>query len=374
MQAAVLICIIGPVGSGEVEVRSVHVNWPGGPMGATWPLHNPTGYTEVEKSMCSYGRANFSAADSVKGDNHNDDSDNIIPDTNVRTLPESPVEQTATPGATDSTDALGHHPPPPSPLIVNASALAGSIKNIDRHADPPAISPASDHPPLPNSTSKIHIAAVTPEPLAESDLGAGTNRVLSESRPTSSSMPTPQASTPEPPEPSIPPTSVLAAPPASAPASATIPSTSEPSNFTTWPKHIKDAYGYFTKETIAVDSVTVVHTRDWGTVNDTPTIDMDWGKLNKAGRNGFLLIMLSLVWWGKVTGRDEGWRKTVMEVLTILHCMLGSVIATPGVIQNTGHPLMGLNIANTAGTRSLKRCCEDGLEEGVSTKKKTRSH
>jgi hypothetical protein len=89
----------------------------------------------------------------IEGDNHDDDSDNIIPDTNIRTPSESSVEWTATPGATDSTNALVHHPPPPSPLIIDASALAGSINNIDGHVDPPMISPASDHPPLPNSTS-----------------------------------------------------------------------------------------------------------------------------------------------------------------------------------------------------------------------------
>jgi len=80
MQAAVSICIIGPIAdrNGEVEVRrygsspcvyepgadngltSVHVNWPGGLAGATWPLHDPVGYTEAEKSMCAYSRANFS--------------------------------------------------------------------------------------------------------------------------------------------------------------------------------------------------------------------------------------------------------------------------------------------------------------------------
>jgi hypothetical protein len=39
---------------------SVHVNWPGGLAAATWPSHDPTGYAEAEKSMCGYGRANFS--------------------------------------------------------------------------------------------------------------------------------------------------------------------------------------------------------------------------------------------------------------------------------------------------------------------------
>jgi len=27
---------------------------------ATWPEHDPIGYGEAEKSMCTYGRANFS--------------------------------------------------------------------------------------------------------------------------------------------------------------------------------------------------------------------------------------------------------------------------------------------------------------------------
>ncbi|KIM88518.1 hypothetical protein PILCRDRAFT_2746 [Piloderma croceum F 1598] len=60
MQAAVSICIIGPL---THHLASVHVNWPGGLAGATWPLHDPNGYTEAEKSMCTYGRANFSAAE-----------------------------------------------------------------------------------------------------------------------------------------------------------------------------------------------------------------------------------------------------------------------------------------------------------------------
>ena len=49
-----------PVSDHLLPIVSVHVNWPGGVQGATWPSHDPTGYTEAEKSMCAYGRANFS--------------------------------------------------------------------------------------------------------------------------------------------------------------------------------------------------------------------------------------------------------------------------------------------------------------------------
>src|SRR5215471_5423967 len=45
------------------RIVSVHVNWPGGLKESTWPAHDPVGYSEAEKSMCAYGRANFSAAE-----------------------------------------------------------------------------------------------------------------------------------------------------------------------------------------------------------------------------------------------------------------------------------------------------------------------
>ncbi|KAF7980387.1 hypothetical protein HWV62_38180 [Athelia sp. TMB] len=53
MQVAVSICLIGPVGAsnGEIEVRSVHVNWPGGPKDATWPNHDAPSYTAAEASI-----------------------------------------------------------------------------------------------------------------------------------------------------------------------------------------------------------------------------------------------------------------------------------------------------------------------------------
>ncbi|KIM87300.1 hypothetical protein PILCRDRAFT_3800 [Piloderma croceum F 1598] len=68
MQAAVSICIIGPIAdrNGEIEVRSIHSNWPGGISASTWPNFDPAGYELAEQSMCAYGRANFSELLSVK--------------------------------------------------------------------------------------------------------------------------------------------------------------------------------------------------------------------------------------------------------------------------------------------------------------------
>jgi len=40
--------------------------------------------------------------------------------------------------------------------------------------------------------------------------------------------------------------------------------------------------------------------------NLLPTLEMDWSQLQKPGKNGFLLMMLALVWWGQAVDRDPG--------------------------------------------------------------------
>lgn len=42
------------------SIFSIHVNWPGGFEGSTWPLHDRIGYDAAMKSMADYGKANFS--------------------------------------------------------------------------------------------------------------------------------------------------------------------------------------------------------------------------------------------------------------------------------------------------------------------------
>ena len=60
LQSAVSIIITQPMPeTGEVEVCSVHVNWPGGLSTQTWPVHNPMGYENAEKSAVLYGNAIF---------------------------------------------------------------------------------------------------------------------------------------------------------------------------------------------------------------------------------------------------------------------------------------------------------------------------
>lgn len=54
----------------------------------------------------------------------------------------------------------------------------------------------------------------------------------------------------------------------------------------------------------------------------TPSADMDWRDLKKAGRNGLLLIMMVLTWWGKESRNSGDWKKAVNEVTEVMHCMI----------------------------------------------------
>jgi len=81
---------------------------------------------------------------------------------------------------------------------------------------------------------------------------------------------------------------------------------------------------------------------------------MDWAKVQKPGKNGFLLIMLALVWWGAASNRDGEWLKAVADVKSVLRCMC-KVLQQP---------------ANAAQRVSSKRSRKgQAVEEGSSRKR-----
>jgi hypothetical protein len=101
-------------------------------------------------------------------------------------------------------------------------------------------------------------------------------------------------------------------------------------------------------------------------LKDTPTPDMDWSKLQKPGKNGFLLIMLALVWWGVASHRDGEWSEAVADVKNVLQCMHEAVNES----SDKHGPLKGLGAANVASLVSSKRGRkEEALGEGSSSKK-----
>ena len=59
------------------------------------------------------------------------------------------------------------------------------------------------------------------------------------------------------------------------------------------------------------------------------TPDSDWSSLSKPGKNGFLLIMVSLMWWGKGSNQDGLWMHAVREVTAVLACLNDLVNINP---------------------------------------------
>lgn len=55
--------------------------------------------------------------------------------------------------------------------------------------------------------------------------------------------------------------------------------------------------------------------------NIRPSKEMNWEKLEKPGRNGVLLVMLLLTWWGSFSGYDTGWLRAVNDVTSVLRCL-----------------------------------------------------
>jgi hypothetical protein len=471
---------IGPSCQLAHHLASVHVNWPGGLAGATWPLHDPNGYTEAEKSMCAYGRANFSEY------KYFDDMKLLL----IRHYP----------GAAEcKLRAL--------PVEVNANQMDDGIepegstvpldqdreRNLSTSPAPPLTFPDLPHlMPAPQDASSLPTTSSITVSIPES--------AVLQRRPTATPEPEPRqdAATPGSPKAPIRADSILPAPAMAVPVlreespilrswrraaatpepeqrgddSAANPDTPNnppdphpiglPSPATTlnnppdtsgWPQHMVDANNYFTMETVVTDDVSVVNARNWGDVwlsclqnfiefqrsagfPDTglsfppatkirppeigvwmknrrlwkdvvildkgefgrqwwdwwislqpgsrtctdrnnvalPTVDMDWSNLRKPGKNGFLLIMLSLVWWGKVSDTDSEWLKAVTDVTAVLSCMhdassMGSAINQP----SKRGPLTNSTAANTASNVASKRPRgADEVEAGMSKKRRTR--
>jgi hypothetical protein len=87
------------------------------------------------------------------------------------------------------------------------------------------------------------------------------------------------------------------------------------------------------------------------TVSDAP-----WEQLRKPGKNGFLLVMVSLVWWGKAAEADDEWKKAVEDVVEALRGMRlvgGGTSAIPLPLQES------IKIHKGKG-RKRKRKEEDG--------------
>ena len=61
----------------------------------------------------------------------------------------------------------------------------------------------------------------------------------------------------------------------------------------------------------------------WSTLHQEGTLvpaDAPYESLRKPGKNGFLLVMMTLAWWGNACA-DSQWRRTVREVAEALQSL-----------------------------------------------------
>jgi hypothetical protein len=78
---------------------------------------------------------------------------------------------------------------------------------------------------------------------------------------------------------------------------------------------------------------------------------LDWSNLQKPGKNGFLLIMISLAWWGSASAREGRWLEAVVDVTEVLLCIQKG--SGGGSEIPKANPLGGPSVA--AGSVTSKR-------------------
>jgi hypothetical protein len=91
---------------------------------------------------------------------------------------------------------------------------------------------------------------------------------------------------------------------------------------------------------------------------DVPTVDMDWTKLRVPGRNGFLLVMVSLTWWGMLCGHSDEWRLAMTDVTVALVCMCAQTPATASVGSTSlkrKRPVLGLLASGSNSPKSPRK-------------------
>ena len=52
-----------------------------------------------------------------------------------------------------------------------------------------------------------------------------------------------------------------------------------------------------------------------------PSVSMDWTRMQKWGKDGMIIVLMSLVWWGMASSTDAEWLKAVQDVSKVLRCM-----------------------------------------------------
>ena len=94
-----------------------------------------------------------------------------------------------------------------------------------------------------------------------------------------------------------------------------------------------------------------------------PATNMDWKRLNKLGKNGLPLVMITLTWWGLALSGGEEWKRAVVDVCATINCFGCS--GTNLAIAPSNIPLVGLSTLNvTSGRPARERKWVQPRDEG----------
>lgn len=96
-----------------------------------------------------------------------------------------------------------------------------------------------------------------------------------------------------------------------------------------------------------------------------PSVGMDWTNLRKPGKNGLLLIMLALSWWGSASGNDNCWKSAVAEVCAVICCF-----GTRDQASTSGGRSEGRNVAEQSTRKRAKSGDQRSRDEGTSKRAK----
>ena len=50
----------------------------------------------------------------------------------------------------------------------------------------------------------------------------------------------------------------------------------------------------------------------------------DWGALQKSGKNGLFIVLISMVWWGRAGTLTDDWKAAITDVKNVMQSMLGT--------------------------------------------------
>ena len=97
-----------------------------------------------------------------------------------------------------------------------------------------------------------------------------------------------------------------------------------------------------------------------------PAADMDWRKLNKLGKNGLPLVMITLTWWGEALSGGDEWKKAVVDVGAVIACLEQS--GTISDVEPSNNALASSSTANATTGRPVRerkrvRPRDDGYED-----------